>query len=85
MSASMLPATPLKSTQYTLEPCAGCQGTGLRCLACDGNGFVLVQAPAVKCSRCLGSGIERNRPASASPVCVSCAGVGWDNIIRTAR
>ena len=85
MSARMLPVTPLRSTQYSLESCAGCQGTGINCAACDGNGYVLVMIPAVKCGHCLGSGIERNRPAAASPVCVSCAGTGWENVVRVAR
>ena len=85
MAARTLPVTPLKSTQYSLETCAGCQGFGIGCAACEGNGYVLVTIPAVRCSRCLGSGIERNRPASASPVCVGCDGTGWENAVRAAR
>ena len=85
MSARVLPVQPLRSTQYSLEPCAGCHGSGLRCLACDGNGYVLVSMPALKCRRCLGIGLERNRPASSSPVCVNCAGSGWENVIRPIR
>ena len=85
MSAKILPVSPLRSTKYSLEPCAGCHGSGLRCAACDGNGYVLVAIPALKCGHCLGSGIERNRPAAASPVCVSCSGAGWENIVRVVR
>ena len=87
MSASVrvLPVQPLRSTQYSLEPCAGCQGTGVRCQACDGNGYVLVSMPAQKCHRCSGLGLERNRPASSSPICVSCAGTGWENVIRAIK
>jgi DnaJ-class molecular chaperone len=72
-------------TRYCLETCATCHGSGLACEACDSKGWVLVQMPSQRCVRCEGSGIERNRPASVSPVCVSCFGSGWENVVRAVR
>jgi len=77
----LAPVSPPHRTQYSLESCAACGGGGFKCASCRGNGLVLVRQPAMKCLHCHGSGIERNRPASASPLCVNCSGAGWEDVI----
>jgi DnaJ-class molecular chaperone len=66
--------------------CALCKGTGqiekLRCEACDGNGQLLVVAPAIPCPRCNGTGVSHNRdPLSRSMKCAVCVGAGWARIV----
>jgi DnaJ-class molecular chaperone len=66
--------------------CASCKGTGgiekLRCHACDGNGHLLVVAPAIPCPRCSGTGISPNRdPLLGSQTCAVCVGAGWARIV----
>lgn len=66
--------------------CAICKGLGaiedVRCEACDGDGQLLVVAPAIPCPRCNGTGISPKRdPLSRSQKCTVCVGAGWARIV----
>lgn len=66
--------------------CALCKGAGvigkLRCEACEGNGKLVVVAPAIPCPRCNGTGLSPNKdPLSRSQTCSVCVGAGWARIV----
>ena len=62
--------------QKTRE-CALCNGKGKEgegqnsCSACDGDGYVMVEAPAKECPLCEGRGKYGGKKCSA------CEGAGW--------
>jgi hypothetical protein len=66
-------------TGYAIETCGLCKGSRYKeeayCVACKGEGTVLVRQPARKCVRCGGGGIETN--GVSTRVCAICAGTGW--------
>jgi DnaJ-class molecular chaperone len=66
--------------------CLWCRGSGkddsLQCDACDGKGHVLVAQPALKCTRCEGTGVELDRMTYRAPRCVDCGGSGWEDSLK---
>jgi DnaJ-class molecular chaperone len=82
MSVQAPASKPPTSVKYSIEQCAWCSGTGHKCTACDGNGLVLVRMPVLKCPRCVGTGMERNRSMPNSRICVICSGTGWAMVVR---
>ncbi|MFP5265589.1 MAG: hypothetical protein ACLGJB_27200 [Blastocatellia bacterium] len=82
MSVQAPASNPPTSVKYTIEQCAWCSGAGYRCMACDGNGLVLVRLPSSKCARCNGTGKERSGTASAPQMCAACSGTGWALVVK---
>lgn len=66
--------------RVSFERCAWCQGSGWedkkrrrRCESCEGEGRVIVAAPADRCPRCKGKG-----RAFPGRKCRVCEGAGWE-------
>jgi len=78
----------MHDNSFSRQTCCACGGAGqndgnVSCVACQGEGSVMVMKPPIRCPRCHGTGRgNQNSFRSSLEFCEICFGTGW---VRTDR